>query len=72
MHRVAAGCGPAGELPWTRWLPIQRWYAGRGRVLVSTRVALASPIRDDLEWVLVDAHYADGAPERYQVVVQGD
>lgn len=41
-------------------------------MLESTRVALASAIRDDLEWVLIDAHYADGSSERYQVVVQWD
>lgn len=60
------------ELPWIQWLPGQRWYAGRNRTLIATEVAWVVPLRDDVELVLVDTHYAGGEPERYQVVVQWD
>lgn len=62
----------AAGLPWAQWLPTQRWYAGRGRELESTRVAAVLPVGGDVESVLVDAGYTDGSSERYQVVVQWD
>jgi len=57
------------SLPYAEWLPQQRWYAGKSRVLTSVEESSVTPLRDNLDLVLLDAEYADGSSERYQVVV---
>ncbi|MGV0597574.1 maltokinase N-terminal cap-like domain-containing protein [Mycolicibacterium porcinum] len=54
------------------WLGQQRWYAGRGRELVSATPDLVVPLSPDLDLTLLRVAYADGGAERYQVVVKWD
>ncbi|MER7276451.1 maltokinase [Dactylosporangium sp. NPDC000244] len=56
-------------LPYTDWLPHQRWYAGRARTLTKAEPAVVTHLPDGLDHVLLDAHYEDGGSERYQIFV---
>jgi maltokinase len=60
------------SLPFVDWLPHQRWYAGRSRILESIQPRPVTPLAAGLDHMLLDAHYRDGGSERYQVFVGWD
>ena len=58
------------NLPFDDWLPQQRWYGGRSRQFVSATADVVVPLRDDIDLVLLRVDYAEGTPERYQILVR--
>jgi maltokinase len=59
-------------LPFVDWLPQQRWYAGRGRVISEIDATAVTPLDDDLDHVLLRVAFVDGDVHCYQVLVGWD
>lgn len=57
------------DVQFAEWLTRQRWYAGRGRILTRVEPGTVVALRSDVELMLLDATYATGPAERYQVLV---
>jgi maltokinase len=58
--------------PLRAWIPQQRWFASKGRVMTSLEVVEATPVvvgDPAAAHVLVEVRFAEGAPERYQIVL---
>ena len=61
------------KLPFADWLPHQRWYAGRHLTIASAEPVVVTPLRDDLDHVILDVSFAEGGDHQlYQVIVGWD
>jgi maltokinase len=63
------------EAALAEFLPTQRWFAGKGRVVAEVRVESSVPLRTalpSLSAVVAAVAYADGGVERYHVPVGHD
>jgi len=63
------------ETALAEFLPTQRWFAGKGRVVAEVRVESSVPLRTalpSLSAVVAAVAYADGGVERYHVPVGHD
>lgn len=59
-------------LPFTEWLPNQRWYAGRQRELVAVEPSTVTRLHDNLDHALLRVSYADGGTDHYQLLIGWD
>jgi maltokinase len=59
-------------LPFADWIPQQRWYAGRGRLIRSADPVVVTPLDATLDHMLLHVTYEDGEPETYQLIVAWD
>ena len=50
------------------WLPTQRWFGGKGRVIESVEETWRRPV-GPASAVVVEVQYAEGEPERYQLLL---
>lgn len=61
------------KLPFAEWLVHQRWYGARHRSIASAEPVVVTPLRDDLDHVILDVSFTDGGSnELYQVIVGWD
>jgi maltokinase len=63
------------ETALAEFLPIQRWFAGKGRAVAEVRVERSVPLRTalpSLSAVVATVTYADGGAERYHLPVGHD
>jgi 1,4-alpha-glucan branching enzyme len=55
--------------PLRAWLRGQRWFQGKDRKVEAVDVVDGATLLSLARWLLVDVRYAQGAPERYQLVL---
>jgi maltokinase len=61
------------NLPFADWLPHQRWYSGRHRTIASAEPMIVTPLRDDLDHVILAVSFDDGNGDQlYQIIVGWD
>jgi maltokinase len=59
-------------LPFVDWLPLQRWYAGRGRTIAEVMPTAVTRLDDVLEHMQLRVTFTDGGTDIYQVIVAWD
>ena len=63
------------EAALVEFLPRQRWFAGKGRIVVEVRTEASVPLRTplpSLHLIVVEVAFADGGQERYALPVDQD